>query len=98
MGELFVEQPNFQHIADARLDLDQIERLADEVAHARLQRAQLMARLRSQHEDRKVGIGITGLERFNDLEPAHLRHLQIEQNQIVGMLSMQGAYFARIGR
>ena len=30
--ELLVEQPNFQHVVDARLDFDEIERLADEIA------------------------------------------------------------------
>jgi len=43
--KFFVQQPHFQHVADARLDFDQIERLADEILCAGLQRAQLVARL-----------------------------------------------------
>jgi hypothetical protein len=29
--ELLVQQPHFQHVVDARLDFDQVERLADEI-------------------------------------------------------------------
>ena len=34
--QLLVEQANFQHVVDARLDFDEIERLADEISGAGL--------------------------------------------------------------
>jgi hypothetical protein len=87
--ELFVQQPHFEHVADARPDLDQIERLADEILCAGLQRAQLVTGLGGDHEDRKVIVRIVGLERFNHLEPVHAGHLQVEQDQVVAVPAMQ---------
>ena len=37
--DLRVQQPHFQHVVDARLDFDEIKRLADEILCAGLQRA-----------------------------------------------------------
>ena len=67
--EFLVEQPHFQHVVDARLDFDQVERLADEILSAGLQRAQLVARLGGDHQDRKVAVRIVGLEAFHHLNP-----------------------------
>ena len=56
--EFLVQQPHFQHVVDARLDFDQVKRLADEILCAGLQGAQLVARLGGDHEDRKVAVRI----------------------------------------
>ena len=79
--ELPVQQPHFQHVVDARLDFHQIERLADEIPCAGLQRAQLVAGLGGDHEDRQVAVGIVGLQAFHHLESVHAGHLQVEQNR-----------------
>ena len=94
--ELLVQQPHFQHVVDARLDFDQVERLADEILGAGLQRAQLVAGLGGDHEDRKVAVGIVGLEAFHHLESVHAGHLQVEQDQVVAVLAMQRADLLRI--
>jgi len=89
--EFFVQQPHFQHVVDACLDFDQIERLADEILCAGLQRAQLVARLGGDHQDRKVAVRIVGLEAFHHLESIHAGHLQVEQDQVVAVFAMQRA-------
>ena len=96
--EFLVQQPHFQHVVDARLDFDQIERLADEILGAGLQRAQLVAGLGGEHEDRKVAVRVVGLEAFHHLESIHAGHLQVEQDQVVAVLAMQRADLLRIHR
>ena len=81
---------------DARLDFDQVERLADEILCAGLQRAQLVAGLGGDHEDRKVAVRVVGLEAFHHLEAVHAGHLQVEQDQVVAVLAMQRADLVRI--
>ena len=94
--ELLVQQPHFQHVVDARLDFDQVERLADEILRAGLQRAQLVAGLGGDHEHRQVAVRIVGLEGFDHLESVHAGHLQVEQDQVVAVLAMQRADLVRI--
>ena len=96
--ELSVQQPDFEHVVDARLDLEQVERLADEILGARLQRPQLVSRLGGQHDDRKVAIRIVGLEGFHHLEAIHARHLQVEQDQVVAVPAVESADLLRILR
>ena len=96
--ELLVQQPHLQHVVDARLDFDQIERLADEILRAGLQRAQLVTRLGREHDDREVAVGIVRLEALHHLESIHAGHLQIEQDQVVGVPAMQRADLLRIHR
>ena len=62
---------------------------------AGLQRAQFVARLRGQHDDRQVGIVDIGLQPLDHLEAVHARHLQIEQDQVVAVAAMQRAHLAR---
>jgi hypothetical protein len=82
----------------ARPDFDQIERLAHEVPGAGLQRSQLVPRLRGDDQHRKVALRIVGLQRRHHLESVHPRHLQVEQDQVVVVFSVQGANLVRIGR
>jgi hypothetical protein len=69
--EFLVQQAHFQHVVDARLDLHQIEGLADEVLGAGLQRAQLVAGLGGKHHHRQVASAFVGLEAFHHLEAVH---------------------------
>ena len=94
--QFLVQQAHFEHVADARPDFDQIEGLADEIPRARLQGAHLVAGLRGDHEDRQVGVGSVGLETCDDLESVHAGHLQVEQDQVVGVFTMQRADLLRI--
>jgi hypothetical protein len=94
--ELLVEQPHLQHVVDAGPDFDQVERLGHEVLRAGLQRAQLVAGLRGDHQDRQVAVGVVRLEGFDHLEAVHARHLQVEQDQVVAVLAMQRAHLVRI--
>ncbi len=57
-----------------------------------------MSGLCGQHDDRQVTVGLVGLERFHYLEAVHDRHLQVEQDQVVAVLPMQGADLERIHR
>ena len=81
---------------NARLDFDQIERLADEILGPLLQGAQLVTRLCGQHNDRQVIIRIDRFKGFHYLESIHARHLQIEQDQVVMVLAMQRTDLHRI--
>ena len=81
---------------DACLHLDQIEGFGDEVFGPRLQRAQFVARLRGDDQHRHITISFDFPQGVHDLESIHVRHLQIEQNQVVVMRQVQGADGARI--
>ncbi len=83
---------------DAGADFDQIEGFADEILGAGLQGAQLVARLGGNHQHRQVGVGRVGLETFHHLESIHAGHLQVEQDQVVVVLAMQGTDLVRIHR
>ncbi len=55
-----------------------------------------MRRLRSDHQHRQISFMFDFLQRFHHLEAVHLRHLQVQQNQIVTVGSMHGAHRSRI--
>ena len=95
-GELLVEQPHFQHVVDAGLDLDQIEGLADEILRPGLQGAQLVTGLGGQHDHRQIVVGLVGLEGFHHLEAVHDGHLQIEQDQVVAVVAVQRTDLQRV--
>jgi CO dehydrogenase nickel-insertion accessory protein CooC1 len=94
--EFLVEQPHFQHVADACLDLDQIKGLADEIPCAGQQCAQLVSWLCGYHQHGQVTVGGVGFEALHHLESVHFRHLQIEQDQVVGVLAVQRAHLLGI--
>jgi hypothetical protein len=96
--ELPVQQTHLDHVVDAGFYLHEIEGLADEVLGTGLQRAQLVARLRREHDDRQVIVRLVGLEAFHHLKSVHARHLQVEQNQVIAVLAVQGADFERFPR
>src|SRR3954467_6161902 len=58
--ELLVGQPHFEDVADARAHFHQVEGLADEIPCARLQRAQLVAGLRRDHQHGEIAVGLVG--------------------------------------
>ena len=98
IGELLVKQPDFQHVVDARFDLNQVKRLADEVFGAGFQRAQFVGRLRRQHDDGQIVVMGVALEGCHHLEPVHDRHLKVQQDQVVLVGLMQRADLFRIHR
>jgi hypothetical protein len=63
-----------------------------------LQRAQLVAWLRGDHEDRQVAIGFDFLQPFHHLESVQAGHLQIEQDQVVAVLAVKFADLMRVHR
>ena len=75
---------------------DQIEGLADEVLRAGLQRAQLLAGLRREHDHRQVGLGAAGLQALHHRKAVHYRHLQVQQNQVVAVRAVQAAHRLRV--
>jgi hypothetical protein len=57
-----------------------------------------VTRLGGNDQHRQIAVDLQFLQGFDDLESIHLRHLQIEQNQVVAMLGMQRADRARLHR
>jgi hypothetical protein len=84
--------------ADTRLHFHQVEWLADEVARAGLQGAQLVSRLGGDDEDRQPCVAIIGLQRLDHLEAVHARHLQVQQDEVVAVLAMARANVQRVHR
>ena len=93
-----MQQAHFQNVVDARAQLGQIERFADEILGAGFERAQLVGRLRGDHEDRQIAVRFDFLQTFHHLESVHAGHLKIEQDQAVAVLAVQFADLVRIGR
>ena len=93
-----VQQPHFQNIVNARPKFGHIERLADEILGAGFERAQLVARLRGDHQDRQIAVAFDLLQPFHHLESIHAGHLEIEQDQAVTILAVKFADLRRIGR
>ena len=89
-----MQEPHFQNVVDARPQLGQIERFADEILRAGFERAQLVIRLRGDHEDRKIAVSFDFLQAFHHLESVHARHLEIEQDQAVTVLAVKLADLA----
>ncbi len=83
---------------DTCLYFDQIKGFADEILRAGFQRPQFVARLGGDHEDRNVAVRFDLLQSFHHLESIHAGHLQIEQDQVVVVIAMQGADRMRIHR
>ncbi|MNN36964.1 hypothetical protein D3C81_1508830 [compost metagenome] len=73
----------------------QVEGLADEVARARFQRGDLETWLCRQGQHGQVAAMLDFLQAFHDLETIEFRHLQIQQDQVVAMLPVQGANLGR---
>src|SRR5881394_2404173 len=92
----FVEQPHFQHVVDARFHFENIERLADEILRACLQRLQLVRWLGGDDEHRQVALRVDRLQAFHDLEAIEPGHLQVEENKVVAVLAMQPDHRSRI--
>ena len=97
LPRLEVKQAHLEHVVDARQHLGEIERLADEVLRAGLERAQLVVRLRGDDQHRQIAVRLDLLQAFHHLEAVHARHLEIEQDQVVAVLAVQLADLARVG-
>ncbi len=93
-----VQQAHFEHVAHARQHFGQIEGLADEVLCAGLQRAELVARLGGQHEDREIVVLVDVTQAFHHLESVHARHLEIEEDETEAVRAVKLADLVRIPR
>src|ERR1017187_1893622 len=93
-----VQQAHFQNIVNARAQLGQIKRFADEILGAGFERAQLVSRLRSDYEDRKITVLFDFLQALHHLKSVHDGHLEIEQDQAVAVLPVKFADLGRIRR
>ncbi|KQV52080.1 hypothetical protein ASC93_05445 [Massilia sp. Root335] len=96
-ARLGVQQPHLEHIADAREHLDLVERLADEILGPRFQRAQLVRGLGGDHQHRQIALAFQRPQAFEDLEPVHVRHVQVEHDDVVAVGAMQVEHGARVG-
>ena len=83
--ERHVEMARLQQVADAQQHLELLERLGEEVAGTRRQRAALGLQrdIRRQDEDGHVRIGRDlAAELLEDGEPVEVRHHQVEQDEV----------------
>ena len=82
--DLEVEEPRLQEGADAEQHLVRMERLADEVLRAARQRLTLrsLAQITGQHQDREVARLRDLVQLIEHRQTIHVRHVQVEQNQI----------------
>ena len=93
-----MEEADFEQIVNAHQHFGRIEGFADEVLGSRLQRPQLVRRIRSHDQHREVVVRLDRLEAVHHREAVHTRHLQVEDNQVVAVLAMQGADGTRVRR
>ena len=94
--ELAVQKSHFEHVVDARVDLQKVERFADEVLGPGLQSAELVAGLSGQHDDGQVAVKRADLQAFHDAEAVKTGHFNVQQDQVVGVLAVQGTDLLRI--
>ena len=95
LRQFLVQQAHFQHVVDAFVHFHQVERFADEVARTRFQGGDLETRLCRQGQHGQVAAMLDFLQAFHDLEAVQLRHLQIQQNQVVAMFPVQRTDLSR---
>ena len=93
-----VQQAHFQNVVDARAQLGQIERFADEILGAGLESPQFVRRLGGDHQDRKIAALFDFLQPFHHLESVHAGHLEVEQDEGIAVLPVPFADLVRIGR
>ncbi len=94
---LAVEQPHLDHVLNAGQHLCQIERLAEEVPRASLERAHFVIGMCRQHEHGNVVVRLDLFEAFHHLKAIHARHVHIEQDEIEVVDQVQLADLARVG-
>ena len=78
----FLRQAHFQHVAHARQHLGKLERLADEILRAGLERSQLVDRLSRDDQHRQAAVRFKLLEPLHHLKSVHAGHQKIEQDQV----------------
>jgi len=91
-----VQQPHFEHVADAREHFQRVEGLADEVARARLQRRQLGVRVGGDHQHGQVAFQLQRAQRIHHGVAAHGGHHQVEDDQVELVALVQARHGARI--
>ena len=96
MLQLLVQEAHFEHVVDARLELDQVKRFGNEIPRARRQGTHLLVALGGDHQDRQVPVTLHLLQRLHHLKTIHAGHMQVKQNQIVGVCTMQVTHGKRV--
>ncbi len=92
-----VQQPDFQHVANARLEFDQIKWLHDEIASPGLQCRDLEIAIPGHRQHRQITLLFNLLQLAHDFQPVDTGHMHIEQNQIEIVVCMKCEYLCRIG-
>ena len=99
--ELLMEQACLEEVADPEKHLDLIERLGQEVLRAALEcpALRLHRDVGRQHEDREIGLRWhQRLDLLEDLEPVHVGHREVEQDEVGTGLRVEWQRLARVGR
>ncbi|MNS86649.1 hypothetical protein D3C72_1205590 [compost metagenome] len=91
-----VQQPHFEHVADAREHLERVEGLADEVARARFQRRQLGVRVGGDHQHGQIAFQLQRTQGIHHLVAAHAGHHQVEDDQVELVALVQAGHGARV--
>ena len=91
-----VQQPHFEHVADAREHFERVEGLADEVARARFQRRQLGVRVGGDHQHGQVAFQFQRAQGIHHVVAAHAGHHQVEDDQVKLVALVQAGHGARV--
>src|SRR5471032_142260 len=92
-----VEQAHFQHVADAAEQLATVVGLADEILGAGFERAQAVGRLARGDQHGQILAGLDHAQLVEHAEAVEVRHLQVQQDQVVAVLAVQPGHLARVG-
>jgi len=87
-----------QRVAQPQRELARVGRLGEEVGRAELERLQLGLGVRrgGEDDDRDVAHRLIAPHPLDDLEPAHLRHVEVEQHHVRMPLADQPERLARL--
>src|SRR5688572_11344492 len=93
-----MKQPHLQDVVDTDQNFSEFERLAHKILRSGFEGAQLEVGLRGDDENRKIPVGLDGFQLLQYLESVHARHLQVEQNERIAVLTMQPDHLTRMAR
>jgi hypothetical protein len=83
---------------DTGQHLGQIKRFADKVFRPGFECAQFFCRLGGDDQNGQIAACFDFVQTFHHIEAAQTRHLKVQQDQIVVVLAVQFAHFARVLR
>ena len=90
-------RPRRQQDPDPLDDFGEPERFREKAVRTLIQRGRGLRAIRGEHEDRHRMRRPDLLQLCHHLEPVHVRHLQVEQDQVVFVLQVQAGDLARLG-